>query len=122
MKKLILYIFIFIISCNNDNINHNAVGKYVNAYDSESIHYVELRSDSTFIHFYKKSNIISENTGYWKLLKFKNKTEVVFRTWKNFGYEKSIKCNDCVRFVILKNNELIFDYDLLNEMNFRKMK
>ena len=122
MKDRILsaLVVILLFACNNESTD-NVIGRYVNTYESEAKHYIQLDADSTFLHYYKKNNeTAKENKGTWKLLVTPEKTEIVFRTWKTFGYGDSNDCNDCIRFVKFKKGEMIFDSDLPKEMNFKK--
>lgn len=97
------------------------IGIYVNTYESEVKHYVQLDADSAFFHYYKRNNeTAKENRGKWKSLVTPEKTEIVFRTWKTFGYGNSSDCNGCIRFIKLKKGEVIFNSDLPKEMNFKK--
>lgn len=122
-NEIILAFVVMLLFACNDNNKDNVIGKYVNVFEPQANHYVELMADSTFLHYYKKSNeTVKENKGSWKLLLTPKKTEVVFRTWKTFGYGDSTDCNGCIRFVKINNGEMIFDSDLPNEMNFKKEK
>ncbi|CAN5271046.1 hypothetical protein BH09BAC3_BH09BAC3_35170 [soil metagenome] len=123
MKNRIVSVLAIVLlyACNNNESKDNVIGKYVNTYESEAKHYVVLEADSTFLHYYKKNNeAVKENKGNWKLLITPKKTEIVFRTWKTFGYGDSNDCNGCIRFVKLEKGEMIFDSDLPKEMNFKK--
>jgi len=124
MKDRILsaVIIILLFACNDENTN-NVIGRYVNTYESEAKHYVQLDADSTFLHYYKSKNETpKENKGNWTLLVTPKGTKIAFRTWKTFGYGDSSNCNGCIRFVKLKKGEMIFDSDLPKEMNFKKEK
>jgi hypothetical protein len=114
--------FLLLCSCNRNVVNtDNVVGKYINTFESDAMHYVELKADSTFLHYYKKgAEIQQENKGTWQLLKSDKKNEIVFRTWVAFGINKKYDCNGCIRYVKLMGDEMIFNVDLPNEMNFKK--
>lgn len=123
MKNRIVLLLVVVIlnSCNKSDIKDNVIGKYINKYEPDANHYVELKADSTFLHYYKKNNeTAKENEGNWELVTTPKKTEIVFRTWKTFGFGDSTDCNGCIRFVKLIEGEMIFDYDLPHEMNFKK--
>ena len=108
-------------SCDKNIINENVIGKYKNTFESNTIHYVELKPDSTFIHYYKRGEeAAKENKGIWQLSVRPKKTEIVFNTWVDFGYIDEPICNGCLRVVKLKESEMIFNVDLPNEMNFKK--
>jgi hypothetical protein len=113
---------VLLYACNRNNIDaDNVVGKYINTFEDDAIHYVELKADSTFLHYYKKGEEEQqENIGSWKLLKSDRENEIVFRVWIAFGINRQFDCNGCMRFVKWVENELIFNYDLPNEMNFKK--
>ena len=38
----------------NNEVYHNILGKYTNGFETNAIHSIELKSDSSFIHYYKK--------------------------------------------------------------------
>ncbi len=94
------------------------IGKYFNTSELGSTHYVELKSSGEFYHFYQNKDLILENIGSWKLEE-KN-CEIFFSLWKSFGEYQDKNCaNGCSANVRLKNNALLFSYDL-DEMNFTK--
>lgn len=113
---------VLLYSCNRNVIDTDDVtGKYINTFEPGAIHYVELKADSTFLHYYKKgTEIPQENRGAWQLLKSDKKDEIVFRTWTAFGSNKQYDCNGCIRYVKLREDEMIFNVDLPDEMNFKK--
>ena len=124
MKQILFGLIILFCSCSeghNIASQNNLIGKYTNSFENGVIHFVELKSDSTFYHYYKNGTQDKQvNNGTWTILKTKNKTEIVFKTWVSFGINKQNDCNGCIRFVKLKGGELIFDIDLPDEMNFKK--
>lgn len=128
MRLFILYIVlgVIMIGCNNENKSTTndssiVVGKYINTYEPNVVHYVEIKKDSTYLHYYKKANEVAlENSGKWKLVHGKTKTEVIFNSWIDYGYEDEPVCNKCLRAVKFENNELIFSVDLPDELNFIK--
>jgi hypothetical protein len=112
---------IILLSCNRDSpSNTNIVGKYVNTFERDAIHYIVIRPDSTFLHYYKKGELMQENSGVWDISVAQNDTEIVFKTWKSFGYAKRSDCETCIRFVRLVKGSLIFNVDVPSEMNFQK--
>jgi hypothetical protein len=124
MKQILFGLIILFGSCSNGHdktAQNNLIGKYTNSFEKGVIHFVELKPDSTFSHYYKNGTLEKqENNGTWTISKTKHKTEVVFRTWVSFGINRQYDCNRCIRFVKLKDNELIFNIDLPDEMNFKK--
>lgn len=121
-RILIIVLFGLLMSaCNSKYEQKNLTGKYINTFESEAIHYVELKADSTFLHYYKKGNERAQvNKGTWKYIGTDKKAEVVFKTWTTFGVNKQYDCKECLRFVKIKDGELIFNVDLPTEMNFKK--
>lgn len=124
---LIIILFSCIIySCNlkrQERVEnrYDVIGKYENTFDRDASHYVELKADSTFIHYYKKADEQpKENRGIWSLLITTKKTEVKFDTWIDYGYKDESSCNGCYKYIQLVDGEMIFSYDLPNEMNFVK--
>lgn len=96
-------------------------GRYSNTFDTLAIHYVDLRGDSTFYHFYKRDSTELMNSGQWSWGK---KNKVWFNEWRHFGGIEDESCEGgCIRGVEFRNeNELVFSYDLPNEMNFLRQK
>lgn len=45
----------------------NYCGKYINDDDKEVINYLEIYEDHTYLHYYKKGNIVLSQKGKWKL-------------------------------------------------------
>ncbi|MGN6568379.1 MAG: hypothetical protein ACTHJ0_10525 [Flavipsychrobacter sp.] len=100
----------------------NIVGKYINDYEKGAVHYVELYPDSTFLHYYKSSSGEFKNKGKWTAWTDENTTKISLNEWKSFGEFKEDDCvNGCLRQVTLKNEKLVFNIDLPDEMNFRKI-
>ncbi len=97
------------------------MGKYINCYEEDAIHYVQINTDSTFVHYYKKGNEQEKiNKGSWRLTTKPSKTEVVFDTWTTFGYNDVDACQKCLWAVKFRDGELVFSYDMPKEMNFTK--
>lgn len=110
------------VCCKGKTDKESVIGKYVNVFEPETIHFVELRPDSTYFHYYKKNNELERiNSGKWKLSIRDSKTEIIFRKWITFGYDSfNNSCFECHWAVKLEKGELIFDVDLPDEMNFKK--
>ena len=120
---IVVLIGLLLSACNSMDEQSNITGKYRNTFEPEATHYVELKTDSTFLHYYKKGNEdAQENKGTWRFIKTDKKEEIMFSTWTTFGINKQYDCNDCLRFVKIKDDELIFNVDLPSEMNFKKEK
>jgi len=128
MKKIgCIFLFNLVLhSCNNppksdSKSNVTLVGNYVNHYEKDVVHFVNLKNDSTYVHFYqKKGENSKESNGKWKLITNPNKNEILFYDWFDFGYIDEPTCNGCIRFVKIENGELIFSVDLPDELNFKK--
>jgi hypothetical protein len=121
MKNMILLMpmaTFFLFACSKKN--STVIGKYVNTFEPDADHYVELKADSTFIHYYKKNNEVKENKGVWRLSIDPEQTQIIFDTWVDFGYKDLPICDHCLRMVQLKDEELMFNVDLPNEVNFKK--
>lgn len=123
-KLLILIVLPILFSCNSNNQKGNTssmIGKYINTFEKDAIHFVELKADSSFIHYYKKGKALhKENKGIWSVIESPKKIEIKFDTWIDYGYTNISTCNGCIRFVKVRDGELIFSYDLPDEMNFIK--
>lgn len=121
--KIFLIIFIFLYSCRSEKKDVTGViGKYINSYEADASHYVELKSDSSFFHFYKKGSDTERiNEGKWSSKEKNGFIEITFNTWTTFGYDNGEGCPHCLWSVKLKNDELIFNIDLPIEMNFKKI-
>lgn len=121
MRIYTFLLLLILVSCQN---RENIEGKYINSYSKNIEHYLILNKDNTFIHYFKDKNkkeLI--NKGLWFKTNSKE-LEIKLTPWIDYGdyiYEK-LKCNKCIRFVKLRNNELIFSYDLADEMNFVKFE
>lgn len=113
---------VFLSSCKgHKDLSQNVIGKYVNAFEHNAVHFVELYDDSSFLHYYKKNDSQFENRGHWKFRNDNGNPEISFTYWKSFGENKDQACvNGCLAFVKMKNSELIFDGDLPDERNFKK--
>lgn len=123
MKHLLfaLSITILFAQCSSTMKKDNIVGKYINDYEKGATQYVELFPDSTFLHYYKGNFGELINKGKWTVWVDENVTKISFNEWKSFGEFKEDDCvKGCLRQVILKNEKLIFNVDLPDEMDFRK--
>ena len=112
-------IMVFVLcGCKN---SENLIGKYENTFESNVIHYVVLKKDHKFLHYYKKGNEDEKiNKGVWSLEVTSKKREIKFNTWVDFGYIVGPPCEGCFKFVQIKDGEMIFSYDFPNEMNMLK--
>lgn len=119
---LVLIMGLLLATCKDVKKPEDITGRYVNTYEPEADHYVDLKSDSTYFHYYKKENQPAKiNEGKWRLSVRSHKTEVVFREWVTFGYKGPDSCNGCLWAVKLEDEELIFNVDIPEEMNFKKV-
>lgn len=86
--------------------------------EKDASHYVELKTNGEFLHFYKKGELELQNIGKWHFNR--EKCEVLFSRWKSYGDYQDKNCiNGCSAFVKVKNETLLFSFDL-KEMNFEK--
>ncbi len=115
----IVFVTVYLLACSN-NDETTITGRYINTYEPNAIHYVELKDDSTYMHFYKNNKTTKASKGNWNLITKAHKTEIMFSDWYSYGYDALDDCNGCTWFVKLKNGELIFNVDLPEEMNFKK--
>lgn len=120
LKITLLSIILFLFKCKRNNCQqYEIIGKYYNNYEKNVDHYVELKIDSTFVHYYNdKKNNVRKNIGTWKLSSRKDRIEIIFNSWREYGYENNPKCDGCIFFVRLEDGKLIFDEDLDKELNF----
>ncbi|MCS6820171.1 MAG: hypothetical protein NZ522_09495 [Chitinophagales bacterium] len=121
---LILLVGMLLAACKDVKKSEDTTdvtGRYVNTFEPEADHYVDLKADSTYFHYYKKENEPAKiNEGKWSLSIRPNKTEVIFREWTTFGYRGPDSCNGCLWAVKLEEGELKFNVDIRDEMNFKK--
>jgi hypothetical protein len=93
MKINVSLIILICCSCNLER-NRNIIGRYNNEYENAAIHYVALKKDSTFFHYYKKNNDSPlVNTGKWRFDPDKN--EIQFENWIQFGFKTGDSCSGC---------------------------
>jgi hypothetical protein len=129
MKKIwlsLIALITMLTSCggNSKIMNSNdVIGKYINIYEPNSDHFVELFANGTFNHQYNGEEGDFENKGIWKLHQHGDKVEISFDSWKSYGKGKDNLCSGCcLSFVVFKNDVLVFDVDLPMERNFEKVK
>ena len=96
------------------------VGRYVNEYEKDAKHYIELLDDHTFIYHYEKDTIVESLKANWELLKEKDGYRIFFSTWKSYGPFHSEGCSNCAWSVAMEEGELFFSYLMRKEMNFTK--
>lgn len=112
----------FLYACN-PKAPQNIAGKYSNAFESNVVHYVELKPDSTFIHFYSRKNEpAQQNTGTWKLFNDGKEIEIMFNGWTDLGYQFMPMCDGCLKATKLENEKLIFNADHQAATSFSKAK
>ncbi len=120
---MILLIGMLAAACKKNEQSDDITGRYVNTFEEDANHYVDLKADSSYFHYYKKGNMPAEiNEGKWRLSIRPHKTEIVFRKWITFGYKDLDSCSGCLWAVKLENGELVFNIDLPEEMNFQKVE
>ena len=67
IKFISLFVILYFLqSCNTVS---SIAGTYVNRNDSKVENYLQLNSDMTFLHFYKKDNVTLSQRGVWELKK-----------------------------------------------------
>lgn len=86
--KKILIVFISILlfqSCLNlRTCSQNLSGKYICNNNPKAINYIEIKDDGTFLHYYKKNNVVLTDEGTW--VKSNNGyCEIELSEWKNFN-------------------------------------
>lgn len=123
LKHISLFTFFCVImfSCEN-NSDTSIEGKYYNEFEKNAIHYIDLKKDSSFVHYYlnKVNGEEVEHKGTWsKRVTKKDEIKVSFKNWEDFGPYADNK-KTLIRSVKLDGNELVFSYDLRKEMNFYK--
>lgn len=97
-----------------------AVGKYYNRYLDDVVHYVSLRKDLSYLHYYKDADGVEKShSGTWQFDRID--CEVMLENWTSYG-DYSISCNDCTLFVNLWDGELVFSYDTKRQSNFFREK
>ena len=129
MRNYFLLICIAIItSCTN---NTDFSGRYYSCYEvPNSLHYIDLFSDSTFLHVYTTKNKTYKHNGIWKVYYSKNQRQyfIDFNEWKDLDscsieYKKKHFQNPDspihYQWLILRNNQIFFDIDNY-DLNFKK--
>ena len=129
MKKyILLYCIAIITSCTN---NAHFSGRYFSCHEnSNSLHYVDLFSDSTFLHVYRTKNMTYEHKGIWNIHYSKNQRQyfIDFNEWKDFDsfsmeYKKKHFSNPDspihYQWLIIRNNQIFFDIDNY-DLNFKR--
>ena len=101
-------------------VDSSPVGRYVNEYEEEANHYIELLDDHTFIYHYEKDTIVESLKANWELIKEKEGYRIFFSTWKSFGPFQAEICSNCSWSVVLKDGEMFFSYLMRKEMNFTR--
>lgn len=84
--KLHFFLFFFIFSGCLDikNCNFNISGRYFCYNDYDAVNFIDLNKDGTFIHYYKKGNLILTSQGTWE--KSTNGfCYIELSEWKNFN-------------------------------------
>ena len=112
MKAVLIYIVLFFstISCNPSNTREEVIGRYINKYEPNAQHYIDVNEDGTFIHVYNSGENEKINKGTWLL--DSSGHEVSFTTWTSFGKHNDPRCLDgCYSSVQLHYGELRFSYD-----------
>jgi len=122
LRNIYIIIFALLFSCtHNAKKSSHITGKYVNAFETGVEHYVILSSDSTYRHYYKSALLKLTNNGRWKFDQFESgEIKIVFLDWASYGAKRDNNCKKCLFAAELGDEELIFSYDLPDEMNFRK--
>jgi len=121
-RIVILLMILLLNACKQNESRNNAFGKYVNVYEPATTHYVELKEDSTYLHYYKKASDSSKiNQGFWYFEKTRGETQIVFSNWFTYGYNAG-DCNGCINYALLIEGELFFNLDVPIEMNFKKVE
>ena len=123
LKLISLFTFLCVImfSCKNSN-DTSIEGKYYNEFENNAIHFIDLKKDSSFVHYYlnKANGEELEHKGTWnKRATKKDEIKISFKNWEDFGPYSDNK-KTLIRSVKLDGNELVFSYDLRKEMNFHK--
>lgn len=97
------------------------VGKYVNKYETAAEHYVVLKPDSSYFHYYKLDTVERKQSGKWNLSKLSNGgSALTFYDWISFGPQTGISCNGCAFVTDLAGKEIVFSQDLAEKVNFYK--
>lgn len=119
MRNLMFFLaVIFLIACKQAKKDRDIIGRYINTYEIDAVHYVDLRADNTFLHYYKKMhNEAKVNEGKWEQA---SDSEIAFREWVTFGFTGPDACFKCLWIVKVSNGELVFNSDIREEMNFKK--
>lgn len=114
---LLLVLLFFLSYCVEDT---DVTGKYYSKHNEKGVlHYVELFSDSTFLHLYTKGNIRLEHRGTWRLYDYEHSKSIYFSEWKEFGYSVNHSPFPNIPNVTLKYGQLFFDMDDY-DLNFMK--
>ena len=109
-KSILFPMFILFLSSCDNSCDEDLVGKFYNLASVKEEHYIELKKDSTYVHFYKDSSAkIHSHSGNWKFVR--DECELVLINWTSFG-KFLTPCDSCIKIVQISGKELLFSYDL----------
>lgn len=113
---VIILTMVLIQGCGN---NSNISGKYINKNDPKVINDLQLNSDMTYLHFYKKKNITFNQKGTWKYRKtpYEGIDLYQFCDYNENG-ENYIKY--AVYILVIDGNRLNTGFDGNNESSFER--
>jgi hypothetical protein len=86
MKYILgLLLLLFLNSCLDlRNCNANIVGKYICSNMPNSTNFIKIKKDGTFLHYYKKNNIVLISQGTWEK-STDGYCKIELSEWKNFN-------------------------------------
>ena len=73
------------ISCNSSNEKSNLFGRYKTKHNKGE-EYIELKSDSTYLHYFKRNTNEIRDSGKWRFELRKNESDhLILEDWKSYA-------------------------------------
>ncbi len=129
---ILIIIGLILSSCtSNYPQNFTVFGKYTNTSDKTTVHYVEVKSDSTYIHYYKRANAPALiNSGTCVIDQFDlpktNNINIIFSNWKTFDVlltdTQNYSSKEIIKGGIVRPNGVLLFHPDLDEFNFKKQE
>jgi len=83
------YLIILLLSidsfhgCRQKSCNNDIAGKYINNYMDAETHYIIIKNDSTYFHYYEnKNDIVKSHSGTWRY--YEDDCEILFSNWYSY--------------------------------------
>jgi antitoxin component YwqK of YwqJK toxin-antitoxin module len=105
-SKIVLLLLLFVVVCGYTSCQESIYGKYYNIEDEKAVHYVDLKEDGTFFHYYKKDKIERSHSGKWT----QDDNKININNWEEYSYEylKIISGMSEVKFGAILANQIFW--------------